>query len=320
MPRQRRRQSGIALLAAMALVGLVGLLVIGALASSTLAQRGASASESEALLATAADFAASAPLADPEQYGLADLPLGRPRTFSAAIPGASAPSAEVTVTRLRNGVVWLVGAAWSHGRDSAERRISIVARFPVAGPVPVAAVVSRGSVNIGRNVALSLDASPEADCADPPVADILIAPGATTTGADSLRVAQMAVAADSAAYHLTVSQVGALDSSLNVQHVRGDTTIAAGSFAGVMLVDGALTITGPFSATGLVIARGRIDARAGGLTVVGGLMSFANPGAGLNAIDLASASVRYSPCAVARAFRAAKPPHPARQRSWAELF
>ena len=311
---------GIALLAALAVMALVALLVVGALASSTLAQRGSRLAHTDALLTSATDFGINTLLADPVGYDLAELPLGRARIVSVPMPGTRGVALEVAATRLRDGVLWFVATASLGGLDQGQRRFNLVARFAPVGPRPVAAVVSRGTVSIGPNVTLSIDTTPEPDCAEPPVADIVVPPGVGTTGTDSATVAHLQIAADSATYYLSGSQLTVLDGAANVRHVRGDTAIVSGSFNGILLVDGSLTIAGPFTANGLIVAAGPIDARAGGFVMSGAVMSFAAPAAGRSAIDLASASIQYSACAVARALRMAVPPRPVHQRSWAELF
>jgi hypothetical protein len=322
---QRRRQSerqGIALLAALALMALIALLVVGAQSTSSLAQRQSRLAYASVLLTSAADYGLNTVLADPAGYGLAELPLAQARTWAVPFPAEPPVHVDVAATRLRGGLVWLVASASVPGLDSAQRRFNLVVRFPALGGAPLAAIVSRGGVSIGRDVTLSVDLAAEADCASPPVADLVVAPGAVVGGAGAaiVRVAEQTLAADSASYYLTGGQVAALEHAGNVRHVRGDTVIGGGAFDGILIVDGTLTIAGPFIASGVIVARGRIDARAGGLVMDGSLMSFAPAAAGTSAIDLASATVRYSACAVARSLRMAGPLRPVRQRSWAELF
>lgn len=318
----RSERQGIALLAALALMALIALLVVGAQSTSSLAQRGARLAYGGALLTSAADYGLNTVLADPAGYGLAELPLGQARTWAVPFPAEPPVHLDVSATRLRGGLIWLVANASLAGLDSAQRRFNLIARFPALGAAPTAAIVSRGGVSIGHDVALSVDVAPEADCASPPVADVIVAPGAATggEGAANVRAAEQTLAGDSASYFLTGGQVAALERGGNVRHVHGDTVIAGGSFDGILIVDGALTIAGPFIASGLIVARGRIDAHSGGLVMAGSLMSFARAVPGMSAIDLASAAVRYSGCAVARSLRMAAPLRPVRQRSWAELF
>jgi hypothetical protein len=317
-----RRRHGIALLAALAVMTLVALLVVGALASSTLAQRSSRLSHTDALLTAAADFALNSVLADARGYGLADLPLGVSRAFVLPFPDDTGVHVDVAVTRLRAGALWLVADASLSGTDQGHRRANLVARFPMVGAPAGSGVVSRGAVSLGRNVAFPSDTASETDCGQPSAADLLLplAVDVTGGGAAAARVAHSAAAADSATYYLTGRQITALAPAANVIHVRGDTTISGGTLDGILIVDGSLTIAGPFVAIGLVIARGRVDARAGGFVLTGALLSFAVPPAGVPAIDISDATVRYSGCAVEHVLRAAIPPRPVHQRSWAELF
>jgi hypothetical protein len=208
------------------------------------------------------------------------------------------------------------------GLDQGTRRLNLVARFPSIGVVPSGAVVSRGRVSIASDVAFPSDTATEPDCGGRATADVIVAPAADVvgSGAAAARVTHQAATTDSSTYFVTASQLATMGGALNFVHVRGDTIIAGGSFAGILVVDGALTITGPFAASGLLVALGRIDAKSGGLSVTGALMSFAAPADGSPAIDLTGATIQYAGCAVARAFRVAFPPRPVRDRSWAELF
>jgi hypothetical protein len=110
-------------------------------------------------------------------------------------------------------------------------------------------------------------------------------------------------------------QTAVLDSAAHLLRVRGDTTIAGGSFSGVLVVDGSLTITGPWIATGLIVVRGSMRATAD-IEFVGALIV----SAGETSVDLAGGSVRYAPCVVAREIRRAFPPRAVAGRAWAELF
>ena len=149
---------------------------------------------------------------------------------------------------------------------------------------------------------------------------MIVAPGAVVSGGDSSRVAMRPSAADTSGYYLTASQLATLDSAHTIVHVRGDTTLTGGSgLDGILIVDGSVTIVGAYRATGLIVARGPIVATGGGFSLTGAALSFATP-ASAPAIELSDATIRYSICAVARAFRVALAPRPVRQRSWAEVF
>lgn len=306
-----------AFIAALGLVALLGVLIAGALASSIAARRATWLSQSDAALAASADYALGATLATWQESLLADLPLGVPRAFESTVAQSAAVHATVVATRLPDDLLWLVADARTGGVDRGRRRFGLIARFGVPGPPPPAAIVSRGNVTLGDVVA-SIDTSGDADCAARgDGADVVVAPGATWTVADSVRAATDPRALDSATYYLASRQRAWLDSAVAVRHVIGDTTIAGGSYQGILLVDGALRITGPFTVTGFVIARGSIEA-GDSVFVTGAIASFAT--APQTAISLSSGAIRYAPCVIARMLRRASPPRPVRARSWSEIF
>lgn len=310
---------GIALFAAVALMALIGLLVAGAVASSTIAQRSLRLSFTDAALTAAADYALNTILSDPRGFRLAELTLGERATFDIPIPDSKDAHVVVGVTRLSGGVLWLVADASSGDTDQGHRRMNLVARFPMVGAVPEAAIVARGNVHLGHDVLFHADTSHDPDCSTGPAADVIVAPGAVVTGGDTSRALVRAVAADTATYYLTASQLAVLDGARTIIHVRGDTTITAGQLDGILIADGSVTVSGAYTVTGLIIARGRIEVLGGGFSLTGAMLSFENPATG-NAIELSDATIRYSSCSVAKALRVALAPRPVRQRSWAEVF
>ncbi len=320
-----RARAGIALFAALALTAIVALLLAGAVASMTLAQRSSRLVEVDARLNESADYALSTVLADPDRFGLADLPLGVASRFDVPVPGAEGAGVSVSAsaTRLPGDLLWLESQAILDGRDGGARRFSLVARFPLAGSFPPAALVSRGDVHIGHDVVFLRDTSTDAECGKPATADVVVAPGAhvmgTTASGDSVRTVVGAAASDSSTYRLSSRQVAALDSARGVVHVRGDTTIVGGALDGILVADGSITITGPFRAAGMIVARGRVIAVSGLFVGTGTILSFA-PASATPSIDLAGASITYSACTVDRAFRRAWLPRQVPKRGWAEIF
>ncbi len=109
------------------------------------------------------------------------------------------------------------------------------------------------------------DTTGDVDCRAVPAVDVRVAPGAVVAPANGATVASTPAANDSATYLLAPSQIAGLVAGPGVTHVMGDTTITGGAFQGILIVDGALTIAGPFTVTGLVVARRSIVATAGGL-------------------------------------------------------
>ena len=312
------RRRGVALVAALGLMALLGILIVGALASSIAARRATWLSQSDAVLSASADDALGGALEQWQEFLLADLPLGAARTFEVGAAAGAPLRASVVVTRLPHDVLWMVADAESRGLDRGRRRFGLVARFAVPGAAPPAGIVARGNVDLSGAVRMSIDSGGDADCAAPRgVADVLVAPGSTWTADDSARVSIDARALDSSTYYLASRQLAWLARAVGVRHVTGDTTIAGGSYQGILLVDGALRVTKPFTMTGVVIAQGPIEA-SDSLFLTGAALSFApSP---QTSIALAGGAIHYAPCVIARLLRHASPPRPVRERSWSEIF
>jgi hypothetical protein len=306
------------LFAALSLTMVVGLLITGAVATTRVMQRSWRVEHMDAELTMDADAGVATVLSDLHRLGLDDTPLGKAVTV--AVPLANAPgTANVSITRLPFGVLWIVADVSRAGGDDGRRRVNLLAEFPLILWADVGAVVARGDVELGPDVSITLDTDTEPDCKDPRGVAVSVAPGANVSFADTAAVVTSADASDSAAYLLTAFQLAALQQTRRFVHVVGDTTIVGGAFDGILLVEGALTIAGPFAATGLIVARGPIVA-TGPVTIVGSIRSFSEPGIGKLAIKFSGASIRYSRCAVERALRRALDARPAVQRSWAEIF
>lgn len=298
-----RRRRGIALLLALMLLTLLGILITGAVSATAVRFRAAHDGLVDGALDAAAVNAIGAVLRDPAGSGLADLPLGVATTIAlppADYPGYESIGARVAVTRLRHGVVWMLAQSQSM-RDTAagQRRLELVLRYPWVGDPPAAAIVARGDVSVDASVIVSADSGGDADCAR----------AAPTT--------PFVQRSDSSDFFLAAAQLALLDSSASVRHVRGDTTVSGGTFDGILVVDGRLTIDGPWTVTGLVVVRDVVRS-SGGLSLVGALLSFAD--GAQPAVILSDARLRYSPCMVAHALRVALPPRLSRPRAWGEAF
>jgi len=293
---------------------LLGLLIAGVAASSSVGQRVTRLSHSDAILAASADYALNTLLAQWKESLLADLPLGVATSFESVVQQSTPVLVHATATRLGAGVLWLTADAHIDGVERGRRRFGLVARFPVLGPTPFAGLIARGNVSV-NDVRFESDTAGDADCATRATASIVVAPGATWSSSDSVRGAIDARAADSSTFFMTTRQMVALAIAGGARIVAGDTTIAGGSYKGILLVGGALRITGPFVVTGIVIARGPIAA-TDSVRVAGAMMSFASS----PAIALHGGTIVYSPCVIARLLRLASPPRPVRERSWSEIF
>jgi hypothetical protein len=320
MTMRLRARNGIALVAALGLMTLLGLMAAGAFAASFLGERSSRLAQSDAVLGAAADYAITTVLGDPRGNRLADLPFGQPRSFDVAVPDAASVRATVVVTRLAAGVLWLVVDAAVGGVDQGHRRINVVARFPSPGALPPAGIVARGNVVARDGVSFGVDSTGDPDCAVASMLDVITPSGATVNVGDSTRVGALGVAGDSATYYMKPRQIAMLDSAASVVHVRGDTTIAGGTFSGILLVDGSITVTGPFAVTGLLIARGAMSAIAGGLSVSGAIMAYGDSPPDGAVLEIAHATIRFAPCTIANALKHAVAPRPVPQRSWSEVF
>jgi hypothetical protein len=312
---------GVALFAALALIGVLSLVVGGTLAAFRLAARSSGFAQTDAGLTAAADYAINTIVSDARQLGLDTLPLGVPVTVSIDVPGVRVTSAVVTATRLANGIAWIVADVADSSAIGGHRRVNVVAEWRAPMVTPMSALVSRGDVRVAAGVSFDSDTTGDADCRSSPSRAVTLAPGASLTAPPSVSFNFDARAADTSTYLLSASQLAALAAAgASVTRVTGDTTINGGSFSGILIVNGALTISGPFIASGLIVSQGPIVAISGGLTLTGAMMSFALPPAPQAAIDLGPAVIHYSRCAITAALRRAVALRPVRARSWAELF
>jgi len=300
---------GIALFAALATMVVVGLLVGGMVATSTLVQRSAALTHVDAELGAAADFAIATAL-DPS---LADLTLGVAHTIDVDVGRIVST---VSATRLPRDVVWLVAESRTVGALVGRRRVNLVAHWNVPR-VPGAPIVSRGHVRLGGAVAFALDTAGDADCRlSQVVPQISIGTGASVSAIDSVFTRTDSSAGDSATFFLTAP----FDTLSGITHVRGDTTITGGQLDGILIVNGRVIVTGSITVRGLLIARGGIDARSGRIDLYGALLSYEAAAPGQFAVDLGEAVVRHSPCVISRAWRRALPLRPVKARSWSEIF
>ena len=321
-----RARRGIALVMALTLLALLGVAIAGGLAHTVVSQRAAMLSQNAAVLDAAADRALGTMLGDASSHGLAGLELGETRAFSMDAADTPQISATVAVTRLVGGVLWMVasvapredGGGVGVGAAVAGRRVNLVARFPPIGAPPPAAIVARGNIRLGDDVRFTVDTTRDADCAAGVGPDVVVGPGASVRVPAGIRVDTADVARDSATYYMTMSQRAALSAAAGVVHVAGDTTITGGTFDGMLIVDGSLTLRGAFAASGVIIVRGGVDASDALFSLRGALLVYATP-PNVSTI-LTGASVEYSPCVVARVMRAALSPRVIRMRSWAEIF
>jgi hypothetical protein len=311
---------GVALFAALMIISLIALLIGGAVATSTMAQRSNESSRSDASLMATADYAVYGVLSGPAASSFADLPLGRNTTYSVNLPPSPPITATVSATRLPDDVLWLVADAELLGRDAGRRRVNLVARWRPLLPLPVSPLMARGSVRLRGGLVVAGDTASDAECAATSFASVTVSPGSLVTSADSVSSATDPRAGDPAHYAQTDWQLRALENASGAIHVRADTQISNSSFQGVMIADGSVSIVGPFTLKGIIVARGPIVSSTNALSITGAMLSFAVPSAGQFAIDVAGGVVRFSPCVVARELRRVAQLRVVQQRNWTEIF
>jgi hypothetical protein len=308
------------LVAALMVIALIALLIAGAVSTAATTQRSSQTDRESAGLMAAADLAAHAVLSRTADSVLASLPFGRAVQWPVDVPSSLPITATVSATRLSDDVLWIVGDAGLAGRDAARRRVNVVARWRPLLPTPSSPFTARGAVRFRGGLTITADSSTDADCSAASFADVTIPPTAAVSSIDSIRATIDGRAGDSAHYAQTAAQQRLLESSSGAIHVRADTELSNSSFQGVMIADGRVSITGPLAIRGLIVARGPIVVTTNELSLVGAMMSFANPSAGQYALDVGGGVVQFSPCIVARALRRIGSLHVVHERNWTEVF
>jgi hypothetical protein len=102
---RRGGRSGIALVGALALLTVSGIVVAALVASSITAQRSMRLGGSDAAALASAEYAASSILAGASTYQLARQPLGVTQRYDVAVEQTSELRVDVGVTRLPHGVL-----------------------------------------------------------------------------------------------------------------------------------------------------------------------------------------------------------------------
>jgi hypothetical protein len=106
------------------------------------------------------------------------------------------------------------------------------------------------------------------------------------------------------------------ESFFPIVYAAGALTVTGGRGQGVLIVDGRLSLRGPFLFAGVVLARGGIETVGQGVDISGLVLS----PSGAVAMLTAAGTIRRSACAVARASEGARRPLPERAGGWAGLF
>lgn len=287
-PADRSRR-GIALVVALGMTTLLGLLIAGAVATSALAHRAATARLDQGPLGAALDGAAVEVMAAADALQLAELQQGSSIATIVATPPTVRSQVTAWIYAIGPGVLWIVLDAHSLADTTHRRRASLIARFPLGAVIPSTPIVSQDSATISTDATVVADSS----C--------------------GMMSASTARSSDSTTLYAAGWQRSLLASSTGVWRIARDTTIGATSYEGILTVDGDLTIDGSAELRGLVIARGRVRVR-GGARVTGALVSQAS------GVEISASQIRYSPCQVGRVLRRAARARTVHGRSWAELF
>lgn len=104
-----------------------------------------------------------------------------------------------------------------------------------------------------------------------------------------------------------------------IVHVDGDLELLPGRGQGILLVEGHLTLHGPYSFAGLIMVRGGLDVAPGDSAVRLNGAVFAG-GVGSQTTPPAVLSITYSKCLVSKALLSSGQLVPLRTRSWKALF
>jgi hypothetical protein len=112
---------------------------------------------------------------------------------------------------------------------------------------------------------------------------------------------------------------GACDREFPIIHAKGDLLVRDGSGQGILIVDGDLRVRGDFEFHGLVIVRGDLDTDGAGNHLEGSVIVQGSARLDAESTPEEPVLIRYSACAVGRAFDAALRPRPLSKRSWIDF-
>jgi hypothetical protein len=98
--------------------------------------------------------------------------------------------------------------------------------------------------------------------------------------------------------------------------VDGDLTLGGGIGQGILLVNGDLRVTGPFTFHGIMIVKGAVDITAP--TDVRGILAAAELRSGAGSVT--QLKVHYSKCIITMDLASAAPLSPLTSRAWIPLF
>lgn len=324
---QGRPERGAALV-----VTLLGLTLVGALVA--------------AVVVVAADENRQSGQAIRAQRALAAAELGIADQLDQLRRGAAGPATSTGEVSRLNESLYLLDVTAADPVDGSRRRLGLLARTRAPAVALAATLTTRGPLRLDPGVMLAGE-DPGASAGDscPPSGGPV---SATRDTASPLEDVDYAGFAARASLHLAsgaydpqpsvawdggcdtivasnwgdgVASSGACPGLRRAVHVGGDATLIGGRGAGLLLVDGDLSIVGPFEYEGLILVRGRLDitnAASSPVSIHGALIA-ANPAAADQRLA-GNVQMSYSNCAVTNALRLMARPTQLQSRAWIQLF
>jgi hypothetical protein len=343
---RRAARPGFAAPLALCMLAAVAALAAASFHAVVQGRRSATRFRGRELTASAADVGLASLLASWDVAGRDSLAIGGVDSSAPHGHGQRAGT-HTLVTRITSRLFWVEVAAQIGTGTSVEARTTHHLLLEVRRPdvFPSAALISRGDVLVGPDAAILFEDSPPPGWLDCPAPDssggysVLVPQGVAARMHDGVPIpgaiageaagraetyeqpgevsaAELAARADVTLAPGAILSQGRDSATARIVHGAGDLIVTSGAGQGVLLVDGLLSIRGPFRFAGVVIARGGIDASGHGVSIYGAVLSAGPEGVSWHG----SGVLRRSTCAVRRAVDAAARPFVVGRRGWAELF
>jgi hypothetical protein len=207
MTRAQSGRRGVALVAALLMVALLGLLTAGIIAAAGRLRDGSGLAQRDAELVAAAEYALNSTVVNWNGLGLAALTVGMSQSLTVSVPG-SPFTVTVSAIRLQSALYWIVADV--PAADSSHRRLNLIVRSGAIDLDSIAPIVSAGNVSItAPAIAIGVTAATAATCSAAAEPAIVLGPAAQLTwaAADSSPVLAV-VRQASAAYPASYSHVG----------------------------------------------------------------------------------------------------------------
>lgn len=296
-----------------------------------------------------ADAAISTHLANWDARAFASLPIGAQSTFTPSMPSSLAATVTVVRTGVDRAMIEAIATSTNNGVSrTVERRVSrmLTVRNP---PLPLSAPLTiLGSATFAYAATVSsIDETPPgwtseclgSDSVDAPTSAASVATlraqfdanwskwlslahrtdDPTTVSSPVPIVTAVACAPATGEPHRGTGSVAACTNEWGARAFNAPMIVTTASrHQGILMVDGDLTLNADLDVFGLLMVRGAIDATAGRLLVHGAALVRDETGHG-SRFGFAS-RVRYSRCALRRAYSATGAPAAVTTRGWLERF